>query len=332
MRSVPFSEAHQLNHDFSLRNTDEKATSTAVLASKWLPGYPYRSMEPESLVPFLQSEFCDDDLEKLGPHLWLMSTQSSSNISPLHRQIVKNREIVVTEDPRLHLGWGWGRIFIKPIPKYLLSYSFWSLYLLDETKSPLGKDRNSIKRAALGYLRTYKFLIKYESDFRLAQSDRLCLIPSSVNWTDYCHFVSTFDEIQDDEVSERYNYGELRLRRLNHYGKLFLGKWAFHRVHSDYTTYFSRFGGPFIFAFGLLSVILNAMQVGMTIEQLSRSPWIPYQQVCRVLSLISFFGVLLLCFLMFSLFFYRFYSEWDFAIRQRLRLKASRRGAAITAC
>jgi hypothetical protein len=43
---------------------------------------------------------------------------------------MKRREIVVTEDPRLHLVWIYDRVFIKPLPKYLLSHDFWQIYLL----------------------------------------------------------------------------------------------------------------------------------------------------------------------------------------------------------
>ena len=69
---------------------------------------------------FLYRELWAVDLERMAPHLWIMSTQSSSNVSPLHQQKVKGREIVVTEDPRLHLVWIYDRVFIKPLPRYVL--------------------------------------------------------------------------------------------------------------------------------------------------------------------------------------------------------------------
>lgn len=94
-------------------------------ASTRLPGYPRIFIrDSEKLRDHLVHEFYSEDLEKLAPKLWLMSTQSSSNISPLHRQKVKARNIVITEDPRLHLAWVGDRIFIKPMPLYLLSYNF----------------------------------------------------------------------------------------------------------------------------------------------------------------------------------------------------------------
>lgn len=69
-----------------------------------LPGHPRVSLQDaERLGSFLYRELWAVDLERMAPHLWIMSTQSSTNISPLHQQKVKGREIIVTEDPRLHL-------------------------------------------------------------------------------------------------------------------------------------------------------------------------------------------------------------------------------------
>ncbi|KAF2462923.1 uncharacterized protein BDR25DRAFT_308060 [Lindgomyces ingoldianus] len=63
----------------------------------------------------------------MAPRLWIM------NINPLHRQRVKGREIVLTEEPRLHLVWIHDRIFAKPLPRYLLSQTFWKMFLEEGT-------------------------------------------------------------------------------------------------------------------------------------------------------------------------------------------------------
>jgi hypothetical protein len=157
----------------------------------------------------------------MAPHLWVMSTQSNANINPLHRQRVKGREIFVTEEPRLHLVWWHDRIFVKPLPRYLLSYYFWDVVLAQN--SPwLGNRQDAIRSAALGYLRTYRYLVQRETDFRIAQQDHLHLIPREVSWAELCQFVSGFDQIKDNDVSLRYCYGELRLSRLNLYAPLLL--------------------------------------------------------------------------------------------------------------
>lgn len=100
--------------------------------------------------------------------LWIMTTFSSANINSLHRQRVKGREIVVTEDLLLHLVWNHNRVYIKPIPRCLLSYEFRRMYL-DKSSDRLGDSRERLQRIALGFLRTYRYLIQHESDLRIAQ-------------------------------------------------------------------------------------------------------------------------------------------------------------------
>jgi hypothetical protein len=95
-----------------------------------LPGHPrVKLADHEALYKFLQREIWAEELEAISHRLWWLSTVNSRNISPLHRQIVQRRNIVVTEEAKLHLTWFQDQIFIKPIPKYLMSHSFWVEYL-----------------------------------------------------------------------------------------------------------------------------------------------------------------------------------------------------------
>ncbi|ORY17572.1 hypothetical protein BCR34DRAFT_621770 [Clohesyomyces aquaticus] len=151
----------------------------------------------------------------MAPRLWIMTTLSSANINPLQRQLVKGREIIVTEEPWLHLVWIHDCIFIKPMPRYLLSQAFWAIDLW---------------KAATGFVRTYRYLIQHESDFNIAQQEHLRLIPKDVEWALFCQFISELDHIEDSAVSRRYWYGELRLTRLNFYALLLLGKFYSEQV------------------------------------------------------------------------------------------------------
>ncbi|KAJ6149087.1 hypothetical protein N7471_000286 [Penicillium samsonianum] len=72
-----------------------------------------------------------------------------------------------------------------------------------------------LRKAALGYLRTYFYLIQYESDLRIAQDPALFLVPKEMTWPWFCQFTAHFHDITDNEVSGRYHYGEIRLSRLN---------------------------------------------------------------------------------------------------------------------
>jgi hypothetical protein len=293
------------------------------------------------LTTFLKRSLCAPDLETMAPYLWVMSTQSHTNVNPLHHQLVKGRTLIITENPRLHLVWISDRIFLKPIPTFLLSHVFWQHYLLSSsTISPLSaSDRDIIARSARGYLRTYAYLIQHPSDFSLAL--RHSLIPPQVTPAQFFLFVSRFCDIRDEECSKRYSYGELRLTRLNFYGKFILRRWHFQQVHMGYGEYFSRFYGLLLFIFTVLSLILNALQVEMAVEQtigsnasnsragegnaLVMGSWIGVWEVSRWAAVVAIAIVGGLALGMLGLLAWFHADEWKFAIKDRLRRKREMR-------
>ncbi|KAF4466788.1 subtilisin-like serine protease [Fusarium albosuccineum] len=283
--------------------------------ARYVPGHPRVPLRFEATQDLLASDLCPDDLDRIADKLWWMTTQNHANISPLHRQLVKRRTIVVTEDPKLHLVWIYDRIFIKPLPKYITSYAFWKDYIYG---SEDGKARsNSIRRAALGYLRTYYYLVKHESDFRIAQDPGLCLIPSDITWEHFCNFTSSLVRIQNRHVSPRYSYGEIRLTRLNLYAPLLLGRWHFQKVDYQYGTYFARFYGPFLFVFAFVSVILSGLQVVASVQETGDRGWVTTAVGVSVAAIVTSAGILLTFALVLVS---KVVKEWNFAIRERLRL------------
>jgi hypothetical protein len=279
-----------------------------------LPGNPRICLaDIKALTAFLEKELWSEDLEKMAPHFWLMSSHSSANISPLHRQIVKGREIILTEDPSLHLVWLPHRIHIKPLPAYLLSFTFWGQYLLSLSSPLPGERRVRILAAALGFLRSYCYLIQHESDLTLAQEKHL--VPPLVSWAQYCAFTSVIHSISDFDVSSRYSYGELRFHRLNFYCKFILGKIRIHRIPASYGDYFARFYGPILFVFAMASVVLNALQVELGVESLMTRKWEGFWQMCRVVAVTTLTVSFVVSFVLLALFLVRFLSEWQHAIR-----------------
>lgn len=320
-RPAPFYCEHQLNHEL-----DRKVTSSSNNRDQHLPGHPRISLSDiPRLTSFLEAEFHSEDLEKMAPHLWVMSLHSNANISPLHRQIVKGREITITEDPNLHLVWLPNRIHIKPLPAYLLSFNFWDHYLLRHTSPLPSVSRHRILESALGYLRTYFYLIRYESDFVIAQKNHL--LPGSISWIQFCAFTSRFDTISDAEVSKRYTFGELRLTRLNLYCKLILGKERLYRVPTTtYGSYFSRFYPPFLFIFAVLSVVLSAMQVALAVESLAPNKWPRLWAAGRVVAVSTLVFSLVLAVLLSVLLMFRFVSEWRHAIFDEMGRRRMEKG------
>jgi hypothetical protein len=316
----PFSERNQLLHNLLFKS--------GVSQNEFLPGQPCIPLNDLiRTTNFLQNELWAEDLEKMAPHLWIMTTFSSANINPLHRQRVKGREIVVTEDARLHLVWIHDRIFIKPIPPYLLSYTFWDTFL-DPKPGSLSEKQRKLCAAATGFLRTYRYLIRHESDFHIAQQDNLRLIPKDLDWESFCHFTSDLSHIEDSAVSMRYHFGELRLTRLNFYAPLLLRKFHFEQVHGQYGDYFARLYGPILFVFAIVSTILNSMQVALAADQMMIVHWVAVWRGSRWFSVLSLIGTLAIAVCFVILWLWIFVDEWVFTVRRKFERRSENLGAS----
>lgn len=243
------------------------------------------------LSAFLLRELYATDLDVIVSKTWGMSAKSKI-ISPLHFQQVQGRKIYVTEDPRLHLVWLHDRIFVKPLPKYLMSHRFWVDYLLDDSSALSSGSRQAIRKAALGLLRSYYYLIAHESDFAIACAEGLRLLPPDITWDQFCGFSSRFKDIEDCHVWRRYHFGELSLSYLNLHAKLFLRKLQFERIPGIYS---SRFYGALLFGFAGWTLVLGAMQVTLAVESLvTEASWDGFWEMCRWFSMITLVGCILL--------------------------------------
>lgn len=229
--------------------------------------------------------------ERLGRLYWMLFLVSNrENISPLHHQLIKRRQIVLTERPDLHLVWNYDRIFIKPLPRCLLSYSFWRAHLhpgsaaASDTMRAAGLVADESWRTqnlwleAQGFVRTYARLITHESDFALAQ--KLGLLPPpppqvrgesadgvviGLDWPTWSRFIQGFALLRDAEVSPRYHYGEVRLARLNFWSRVLL-RGSYLEVHHTYGSFFARFGAPYLLVYGAVAVILAALQTAVQVD------------------------------------------------------------------
>ncbi|KAI9149092.1 hypothetical protein HJFPF1_11139 [Paramyrothecium foliicola] len=266
--AVPFPRSAELCHKIT-EKTQTAGSSIRELqpvepSETWLPGYPRVPLRQDDILDCIRKELSTPKLDAMFPYLWLVASPSSDHVSPLTEQIVRGREIVVSENPELHLVWANSRVWIKPIPDFLLSYDFWSVCL--SNSSPTTTPMSSLaldpaRRACLGFLRTYYYLIQHRSDFVLAQQHQL--IPHGVDFPRLMTFLTPFGTtVADSAVSLRYNYGQLRLTRLNKWAPLALRRWYFHKVQWQYADVFAQFYAPVLLVFGFFSIILAAMQVG----------------------------------------------------------------------
>ena len=170
-----------------------------------------------------------------------------------------------------------------------------------------------VRKAALGYLRTWLYLVSYETDLRIAIE--LGLIPKNVSWVQFCNFTSAFHLIPQNDVHERYAYGEIRLTRLNLYAPITIRKQNFQRVTYQYGAYFAQFYGPLLFAFGILSVILSGLQVALAGEQ--RSNLTALYQSSIWFAIVVILVLTTLSFMLIFLWIYKVVKEWNYALRSR---------------
>ena len=252
-REPPFSVQDQLN--------DEAIHPT-------IPDQPWIDSSQPAVEEFLRTELDTPILEDLFPRLWLVAAQSSKRIDAIHRQQVKGRRIVITEDPKLHLVWYSDVIYIKPIPQCLFNFEFWKGFLCTPPDAKVSNSASHLTRSALGFLRTYAILIRHPSDLDLAIEHHL--IPKNIQWVPFTKFISPFEHLDDDEVSSRYHFGQLRLTRLNWAIRLFRPRsskdwWYYHEVYWSTGAYVERFFAPPLFLFGSVTIILTAMQVLVTV-------------------------------------------------------------------
>ncbi|KAK4155975.1 hypothetical protein C8A00DRAFT_41449 [Chaetomidium leptoderma] len=208
---------------------------------------------------------------------------------PLHHQLLLGRDIFVSERIDLHLVWGAGRIFVKPLPPYLMNPDFWRDHITCRCHAPAAAakqgqrakggdrgrlyDKRRLRQCAMGFLLSYVALVAHESDFRIAAERGL--IPSQVTWSCWRTFVREIlrrsQENMWSEVAERFIYGELRLNRLNLIEVVLRGPFS-RGFLATWTSFggFYRYSSAFIIAgTAYILLILSAMQVGLGTTKLA---------------------------------------------------------------
>lgn len=206
LKSPPFTISITISSDVSA-NTSEYTHTLPIL---YRDARSHLHKTGENLETFFREEFDVKRLNKVHQHLWLAGRSMPAR--SLHRQIMMDRKIVVTEQADLHLTWNESQMFLKPFPSFLLKHTAWKEYLCAN---------QDLYENALGFLISYIWLVCSESDFSIAmtEGDRPALLPRGLTWTDWKAFVEEVLENVEvtapKGVNKRYEYGELLLGRLN---------------------------------------------------------------------------------------------------------------------
>lgn len=242
----------------------------------------------------LEEELAVDELNSI--HTYLGIAGSLRNISAISHQYALLRTIIPTNQVRLHLCWIGRIIYIKPLPNYLLDLTYvnehiWPLNTITE-----------IDKTALGFMRSYCMLILTPLD--LLQAKRLGLIDERIKWVNFYRWraavLRAVGADTDDRVNMRYQYGELRLSRLNWIWRFKLRGVCYFTHHREYTTYFGEYFQIFIIVFAFATTLLQGMQVALQVPDASDGTFqrVSYvvaiaAMVC-VLTSIAFIGIVFL--------------------------------------
>lgn len=255
-------------------------------------------------------------------HDWLWVVGRPMPPRPLHYQLLLNRDIMVTERMDMHLVWTNGRIFIKPIPRFLVEPHFWTEYLCCGREcgcsvdgGPRKCERRALRDRALGFLFSYAALISHESDFQIAKEKHL--LPPGVRWLPWRTLVNQLDtEHIYPDIDPRFYYGELRLSRLN---KMYsLWQTPLHNYMSHWNQYGSFFRDNFAWLASstvYIAIVLTAMQVGLATKALGEND--AFQSASYGFTVFSILGPLICAGLIVLAFYYLFIQNWIVTVTYR---------------
>ncbi|KAF9768389.1 hypothetical protein IL306_014331 [Fusarium sp. DS 682] len=262
---------------------------------------------PKSDPNFLERELSVSRLNDVQEWLWACGRPMPPR--PLHHQRLISREIIISELSELHMVWWRNRIFLKPMPAYLLDPDFWVTNISDTAH--LEVTEGNIDAAARGFLFSYAALIAYKSDFGIAKEHGL--LPEEVTWEGWKALTAqVLENHRYDRVNPRYWYGELRLSRLNKVyafrkGYLLRGysRVASHSVYGDLIRdNFSVLAG----ILGYVVIALTAMQVGLSVDRLVENK--AFQDVSYGLTVFTLIVPLIGALLIFLFVFVMIVSNW----------------------
>lgn len=260
---------------------------------------------------FLSKELLVDRLNDVHGFLWMAGRPMPAR--HLGHQILLSREVVVVENMDLHLVWKAKRIFIKPLPRYLLEEEFWEQHLIpcSQDDAMVGAQRQRIAQCARGLLLSYCALLSYESDFNLART--LGLLPNDVQWEQWRTWVAqVIANCPYESVNQRFWYGELRLGRLNtiyrwRKGYLLRG-YSTVGSPSVYSEFLTQNFAALAVVLGYIVVALTAMQVGLATNHLQQST--AFQGASWVFTMISILAPLAAAALVLTCFLVVFIANW----------------------
>ncbi|KAL3259026.1 hypothetical protein ABHI18_005607 [Aspergillus niger] len=296
----------------------------------------------EDLQRYLNFQLMTPKLNRIHHLLWLAGLPRAAR--PLHRQKLMKRTVILTESPDEHLVWSPGQILIKPVPKYLLDRKFWVRNICPNRE---------LYAAACGLLLSYAWLVAGLIDFQIAKDEHI--LPSDVKWKAWTKLIQEVLEWKDKNydndnsrssslpaqnnrslqpqpaiINKRYEFGELRLSRLNSLYRLTPSIFSIRNLvlgfmpgSAWYQEFFERIFSWILAVLVYLSVLLSAMQVGLATDTLQGNR--RFQKICTVFALASIFFAVGLLWIMLMMWAVLFCYHFGFTMLYHRRIQKERR-------
>ncbi len=265
-------------HPCHRRNPSQVSCSSESRTSLTLPAvyhdksHSIQTIEENSehsIQGYLEWELTVPRLNEIHGYLWLAGRPMGAR--PLHRQAMLGRDLVTTEQVDLHMVRQETRIFVKPMPDFLLDYDFWKDHICRNT---------NLYECGCGFLLSYVWLVCSKSDLRMAQDAGL--LGPGISWEGWVSFsrslLQTIDIQTLEQVNRRYHYGELRLSRLNWIYRLTSKNRSHVTLIRGYMYGYTRYSEVVqrnfawvLVLFVYITIVLTAMQVGLATNRLRQS-------------------------------------------------------------
>lgn len=217
---------------------------------------------------------------------------------PLHRYKMMGFDILHTQQMDLHLLKFSNKLFVKPLPEWILCSDFWLQYLCAD---------GELHKSACGFLLSYVWLITTPLDLKIAHDQTL--LPSFITWHRWKEFVrGFFGKVDMDtlhQVNKRYQFGDLRLGRINSIYRTRFFSTHFVRGYlygyNRYVVFFQRNFSWILIVFVFFSLVLSAMQVGTGLKELEDNyAFLRASYVFVVFSMVSVVAILAVVALLFA--------------------------------
>jgi hypothetical protein len=232
--------------------------------------HPLRSEHRNEVHRFLSAYFDLSRFHAIRKMLWLIAVHGAPR--SLYYQKFLRREIVIAEQLDLHLVWAKSRIFITPLPDFLLNYDFWEANISGEPQ---------LHQAACGLLYSYCGLIRFGHDLQVAKEYHLVNPDLDYRaWTEFARTVLPNLNPKDSNIMDRrFQYGELRLNRLDIIYRYSPYKFSVsgilqgfpHALTESYVPYMDQYNNA-VSAFGVIVIVLSAFNLSLSAHSKNPDP------------------------------------------------------------